>query len=116
VLHKEESLTTKNSRELKLHCDCSCLVKGLSTFITNLFTSEIKIKDLPKRSFMREYFHSFDNEVYPLILPQACHDMLFEEVSLPLPIMGHVAIVQHPYFSLASFPSLQFLPPWFSCC
>jgi hypothetical protein len=38
---------------------------------------------------MREYFHSFDNEVYPLILPQACHDMLFEEVSLPLPIMGN---------------------------
>ncbi|CAK9201922.1 unnamed protein product [Sphagnum troendelagicum] len=58
----------------------SCLVKGLYTFITNLFTSEIKIQGLPKHSFMHEYFHSFDNEVYPMILPKAFHDMLFEEV------------------------------------
>ncbi|KAH9541015.1 hypothetical protein CY35_14G037400 [Sphagnum magellanicum] len=58
----------------------SCLVKGLYTFITNLFTSEIKIRGLPEHSFMQEYFHSFDNEIYPLILPKACHGMLFEEV------------------------------------
>ncbi|KAG0597480.1 hypothetical protein M758_UG342600 [Ceratodon purpureus] len=58
----------------------SCLVKGLYTFITNLFTSEIKIKTFPVSSFVSEYFHSFDNEVYPLIFPMACCGMLFEEV------------------------------------
>ncbi|KAG0559141.1 hypothetical protein KC19_10G082400 [Ceratodon purpureus] len=58
----------------------SCVVKGLYTFITNLFTSEIKMKSLPENSFVSEYFHSFDNEVYPLIFPKACWGMLFEEV------------------------------------
>lgn len=58
----------------------SCYVKGLYTFITNLFTSEIRINKLPEHFFMSEYFHSFDNEVYPLILPKACYGMLFEEV------------------------------------
>ncbi|KAG0616762.1 hypothetical protein M758_5G140500 [Ceratodon purpureus] len=58
----------------------SCFVKGLYTFITNLFTSEIKIKEVNPNSFASEYFHSFDNEVYPLIFPKPCYGMLFEEV------------------------------------
>jgi potassium large conductance calcium-activated channel subfamily M alpha protein 1 len=68
----------------------SCLVKGLYTFITNLFTSEIKIRGLPEHSFIREYFHSFDNEIYPLILPKACHGMLFEEVHLAISLQDWV--------------------------
>lgn len=55
-------------------------MNGLYTFITNLFTSEIKIKTFPVNSFVSEYFHSFDNEVYPLVFPKACCGMLFEEV------------------------------------
>ncbi|XP_024367760.1 uncharacterized protein [Physcomitrium patens] len=58
----------------------SCFVKGLYTLITNMFTSEIKMKTLPRNSFLSEYFSSFDNEVYPLIFPKACHGMLYEEV------------------------------------
>jgi hypothetical protein len=65
-------------------------VKGLYTFITNLFTSEIKIRGLPEHSFMREYFHSFDNEIYPLILPKACHGMLFEEVHLAISLQDWI--------------------------
>jgi hypothetical protein len=60
------------------------MVKGLYTFLTNLFTSEIKMKSLPQSSFVSEYFHSYDNEVYPLILPKACRGMLFEEVRMML--------------------------------
>lgn len=55
-------------------------MQGLYTLITNLFTSEIKIKDIDQNSFVAEYFHSFDNEVYPLVFPKACRGMLFEEV------------------------------------
>ncbi len=65
-------------------------MKGLYTFITNLFTSELKIRGLPEHSFMREYFHSFDNEIYPLILPKACHGMLFEEVHLAIPLQDWI--------------------------
>ncbi len=39
---------------------------------------------------MREYFHSFDNEIYPLILPKACHGMLFEEVHLAIPLQDWI--------------------------
>ncbi len=56
-------------------------MRGLYTLITNLFTSEIKLKELPKDHFISEYFHSFDNEVYPVIFPIVFHNMLFEEVS-----------------------------------
>lgn len=49
--------------------------------------------DMPEHSFMSEYFHSFDNEVYPLIFPKACYGMLFEEVplflSFKLPFLFH---------------------------
>ena len=68
-------------------CDCSCLVKGLYTFITNLFTSEIKLKGVNEKSFVAEYFHSFDNEIYPLIFPKACCGMLFEEVNLRIIVL-----------------------------
>lgn len=38
------------------------------------------MKKMPDHFFMSEYFHSYDNEVYPLIFPKACYGMLFEEV------------------------------------
>jgi hypothetical protein len=62
-------------------------VKGLYTFITNLFTSEIKLTELNPNSFVSEYFHSFDNEVYPLIFPKACFGMLFEEVHVIINVL-----------------------------
>ncbi|CAM6088465.1 unnamed protein product [Calypogeia fissa] len=59
----------------------SCFVKGLYTFITNLFTSELRLKYAPRPHFLTEYFHSFDNEVYPVILPAAFQNLSFEEVA-----------------------------------
>ncbi|BBN17112.1 protein MpBK2A [Marchantia polymorpha subsp. ruderalis] len=58
----------------------SCLVRGLYTLITNLFTAEIHLKHLNKNHFLTEYFHSFDNEVYPVILPPIFYDVPFEDV------------------------------------
>lgn len=60
----------------------SCFIKGLYTFITNVFTSELKLKKLSSAHFLSEYFHGFDNEVYPMILPPTFHNLLFEEVTL----------------------------------
>ncbi|XP_024521187.1 calcium-activated potassium channel subunit alpha-1-like isoform X1 [Selaginella moellendorffii] len=59
----------------------SCTIKGLYTFITNLFTSEIQLHNIPSMRHIVEYNHSFDNEVYPLIFPSAFHGLLFEEVT-----------------------------------
>ncbi|CAM6125487.1 unnamed protein product [Calypogeia fissa] len=59
----------------------SCAVHGLYTLITNLFTSELQIKYLNRKHFLTECFHSFDNEVYPVVLPKAFHGLPFEEVA-----------------------------------
>lgn len=101
---------------------CSCLVKGLYTFITNLFTSEIKMKSLPENSFVSEYFHSFDNEVYPLIFPKACCGMLFEEVCpveaklSDCPKLGFPLLILHHanwWMQILSFLNRQL--PWTWC-
>ncbi|KAL3680179.1 hypothetical protein R1sor_023135 [Riccia sorocarpa] len=57
----------------------SCKVRGLYTLMTNLFTSEIQLKHVNKRHFLTEYFHSFDNEVFPVILSSDFYGTLFED-------------------------------------
>ncbi|KAL2632695.1 hypothetical protein R1flu_004174 [Riccia fluitans] len=59
----------------------SCVVKGLYTLITNLFTSELRLKHVEETDFLSEYFSSFDNEIYPVILAPAFYYHPFEEVA-----------------------------------
>ncbi|BFI31359.1 protein MpBK2B [Marchantia polymorpha subsp. ruderalis] len=59
----------------------SCFVKGLYTLIANLFTSELRLKHMDERDFLSEYYNSFDNEIYPVILPPPFHGLPFEEVA-----------------------------------
>ncbi|KAJ7563620.1 hypothetical protein O6H91_03G117500 [Diphasiastrum complanatum] len=69
---------------IKLHFKMlsrSCLIKGLYTLITNIFSSEVKLTSLPSEHYMSEYFDGFLNEVYPLIFPNALHNLMFEEVA-----------------------------------
>jgi hypothetical protein len=51
---------------------------------------------------MREYFHSFDNEVYPMILPKAFHDMLFEEVQYLHLFLKHTPLALHTKYNFSS--------------
>ena len=63
---------------------CSCVVRGLYTFIGNLFTSKIKLTNDSEYEFLTEFFHSYDNEIYPVILPNSYHNLTFEEVIFSL--------------------------------
>lgn len=58
----------------------SCTIRGLYTFIGNLFTSKIKLTNDSEYEFLTEFFHSYDNEIYPVILPNSYHNLTFEEV------------------------------------
>ncbi|XP_024390173.1 uncharacterized protein [Physcomitrium patens] len=60
----------------------SCIVRGLYTFIGNLFTSKIRLRNDSEFAFLSEFFHSYENEVYPLILPTSYHGMTFEEAAV----------------------------------
>eukprot|EP00897_Mesotaenium_endlicherianum_P002217 jgi/Mesen1/2022/ME000148S01122 len=57
-----------------------CYVKGLSTFLVNLFMSEVDL-GFPDDHYMAEYQQSLFNEVHPLLLPPAFHGLTFEEVA-----------------------------------
>lgn len=56
-------------------CFNSCHIRGLSTFIINLFRSGIDISKPLKGHWMMKYMHGLHQEVFPVILP----DVLIEE-------------------------------------
>lgn len=58
----------------------SCFIKGLYPFISNLFTSDIKLVNISDDHFLSDYYQSYGNEVYPVIFPTYFHNELFEEV------------------------------------
>ena len=59
---------------------CSCHVKGLSTFIVNLFRTGLTMTKPNK--WMEQYGHGLCQEVFPVILPDCFHQegFLFEQV------------------------------------
>ncbi|MCO5551651.1 hypothetical protein L7F22_005155 [Adiantum nelumboides] len=61
----------------------SCQVKGLSTFVINLFKSGLKLgKSLPG-SWIQQYCHGQQQEIYPVILPSVFFEkcLSFEEAA-----------------------------------
>ncbi|MCO5581099.1 hypothetical protein L7F22_034975 [Adiantum nelumboides] len=58
----------------------SCHIKGLYTFIANIFTSGVRIRQTSSSHFFSEYCYSFSQSVYPVILPSILCGLLFEEV------------------------------------
>ncbi|KAI5056590.1 hypothetical protein GOP47_0028408, partial [Adiantum capillus-veneris] len=47
----------------------SCQVKGLSTFVINLFKSGLKLRNSLPGSWIQQYCHGQQQEIYPVILP-----------------------------------------------
>jgi potassium large conductance calcium-activated channel subfamily M alpha protein 1 len=61
----------------------SCQIKGLSTFIVNLFRTGLRVVTPLKGHWMFQYMHGLRQEVFPIILPAAFHEegLTFEQVS-----------------------------------
>ncbi|KAH7281372.1 hypothetical protein KP509_36G043800 [Ceratopteris richardii] len=61
----------------------SCQVKGLSTFVINLFKAGLKLQNPIPGTWMDQYCHGQQQEIYPVILPQCFfqHDIYFEEAA-----------------------------------
>lgn len=62
---------------------CSCHVKGLPTFLTNLFKSGLAVSSLGSERWMQQYSSGLKQEVFPVILPSCFYTegFLFEEVA-----------------------------------
>lgn len=62
---------------------CSFHVKGLPTFLTNLFKSGLAVSSLGSERWMQQYSSGLKQEVFPVILPSCFHTegFLFEEVA-----------------------------------
>jgi hypothetical protein len=61
----------------------SCQIKGLSTFIVNLFRTGLRVVTPLKGHWMFQYMHGLRQEVFPIILPATFHEegLTFEQVS-----------------------------------
>eukprot|EP01018_Ginkgo_biloba_P025839 Gb_05212 [translate_table: standard] len=61
----------------------SCHVKGLTTFLINLFKSGLVISTVGAERWMQQYSYGLKHEIFPVILPPCFHveEMLFEEVA-----------------------------------
>jgi potassium large conductance calcium-activated channel subfamily M alpha protein 1 len=61
----------------------SCQIKGLSTFIVNLFRTGLRVVTPLKGHWMFQYMHGLCQEVFPIILPATFHEegLTFEQVS-----------------------------------
>lgn len=62
---------------------CSCHIKGLPTFLTNLFKSGLAVSSLGSERWMQQYSSGLKQEVFPVILPSCFYKegFLFEEVA-----------------------------------
>ncbi|KAH8961722.1 hypothetical protein BDL97_05G064000 [Sphagnum fallax] len=59
----------------------SCQIKGLSTFIVNLFRTGLRVVTPLKGHWMFQYMHGLRQEVFPIILPATFHEegLTFEQ-------------------------------------
>ena len=62
---------------------CSCQIKGISTFVVNLFKAGLKVcNPMVTGHWMQQYCHGQQHEIYPIILPPCfyVHQLFFDEV------------------------------------
>ncbi|XP_024382523.1 uncharacterized protein [Physcomitrium patens] len=61
----------------------SCHIRGLSTFVINLFRSGLDISKPLKDHWMMKYMHGLHQEVFPVILPDLFHEekLTFEQAA-----------------------------------
>eukprot|EP00249_Psilotum_nudum_P022094 c28369_g1_i3 orf=497-4030(-) len=61
----------------------SCQIKGLTTFIINLFKCGLRLNRPPPGHWMQQYCHGLQQQIYPIILPSCfCENkLLFDEAA-----------------------------------
>eukprot|EP00850_Spirogloea_muscicola_P017220 SM000146S00940 [mRNA] locus=s146:6786:14369:- [translate_table: standard] len=59
----------------------ACSVKGMTTFVTNLFKSTLPLDRVTEGHWMSGYYKGSQNKVFPSLLPEGLHHHLFEEVA-----------------------------------
>ncbi|CAK9193104.1 unnamed protein product [Sphagnum troendelagicum] len=60
----------------------SCQIKGLSTFVVNLFRTGLRVATPLEGHWMFQYMHGLRQEVFPIILPSIFHEegLTFDQV------------------------------------
>lgn len=61
----------------------SCQIKGISTFVLNLFKAGLTIRNPIPAQWMQQYYHGQQQEIYPVILSPSFHEhkLTFDDVA-----------------------------------